>query len=182
VLAEAGAEWAPSLLSKRLVLDSCREAIGGPYGRLQPTDTRRLVLEHCLASADAIVGESPSYAFGWFIGALAATTLGDVEGFNARLKNAQVTGPSEQWIAELRVGLVEDNYAHATADVLTRHDADLRLLVQSPRGIQSIAARYASEPDFKSRITTIVETMPEADQARFVAEVRRAMAQTSSVQ
>ena len=181
VLVEANSGWAPSLLSRRLLLDSCLEAINGPYGRLQPADTRRLVLEHCRASADAVVGETPSYAFGWFIGALAAATLGDVEGFNARIKNVQITAPTEQWMAELRVGLVEDNHAHAAPDVLTRHDADLRLLVHSPRGIQSIAARYAREPEFKSRITAIVETMPEADQARFVAEVRQAVARTGSI-
>ncbi len=179
-LAETGAIWAPSLLSKRLVLDSCLEAINGSYGKLQPGESRRIVIEHCRSSADAIVGEAPSYSFGWFVGALAAASLGDTGGFNARVRNSQVTGPSEQWVAELRVKLVEDNYAVAAPEVLTRHDADLRLLVASPRGIASIAERYANVPDFRSRIAAIVETLPEADQARFVAAVRGAVAETNS--
>ncbi len=181
-LADTGARWAPSLLSKRLVLDSCLEAINGPYGRLQPGESRSIVIGYCLSSADAIVGEAPSLSFGWFVGALAAASLGDTGGFNARVRNSQITGPTEQWVAELRVKLVEDNYASAAPDVLFRHDADLRLLVTSPRGIRSIAQRYATAPSFKGRIAAIVETLPEADQARFVAEVRRAVAETNSIQ
>ncbi len=181
-LGDTGARWAPSLLSKRLVLDTCLEAINGPYGKLQPGESRRIVIENCRTSADAIVSETPSLSFGWFVGALAAASLGDTGGFNTRVRNSQITGPAEQWVAELRIKLVEDNYASAAPDVLTRHHADLRLLVASPRGISSIADRYANMPDFRGRIAAIVETLPEADQARFVAEVRRAAAQTNGIQ
>lgn len=161
-----------SLLSKHLVLDTCHEALTGVYGRMQPAETRTPVLERCRSGADEIVAGAPSYAFGWYVGARAAAELGDLPGFNRRLLRSQVTGPTEQWVAELRAALVEDNYAGADDAVRVRHDDDLRLLVISARGIDSIARRYVDDPAFRERITAIVETLPEADQARFVARVR----------
>jgi hypothetical protein len=173
-LAEGAYVPGPSLLAKRLLLDTCLEAVVGAYGRLQAASDRRPVLEHCLNYADIIVGEAPSYALGWYVGALAAAEMDDVPGFNARLRNAQITGPAEQWVAELRVRLLEDHMDETADDVRARHESDLRLLVASRRGIASIAERYVRDPAFRERIGAIVETMPEADQARFVATVRSA--------
>ncbi len=163
---------AASVLSKRLLLDTCLEAVTGIYGRLQPGEDRRTVVARCLEQADAIVAGAPSFSYGWYVGALAAAELGDVTGFNTRALQSQITGPTEQWMAELRAALVEDNIAVADDAVMARHAADLRLLVASPRGIRSISRRYVAEPAFRARIAAIVEAMPEADQARFVATVR----------
>jgi hypothetical protein len=171
-LAEGAFVPGPSLLAKRLLLDTCLEAIAGAYGRLQAAGDRRPVLQHCLDYADAIVGEAPSYAYGWYVGALAAAEMDDVPGFNARLHNAQIIAPAEQWVAGLRVGLLEDHMSDAMDEVRARHESDLRLLVASARGIASIAERYLRDPAFRERIGAIVESMPEADQARFVATVR----------
>ena len=173
-LAQSAFVPGPSLLAKRLLLDTCVEAIAGAHGRLQAPSDRRPVLEQCLEYADTIVGEAPSYALGWYVGALAAAEMDDVPGFNVRLRNAQITGPAERWVAELRVRLVEEHMGDTTDDVRARHESDLRLLVASGRGIASIAERYVRDPAFRERIGAIVETMPEAEQARFVATVRSA--------
>ncbi len=168
---------APSILAKRLVLDACVEAINGIYGIMQAPEDRTGMLEHCRLEADHITAEAPTYAYAHYVGALAAAELGDTEGFNSRVLAAQITGPREQWIAEQRVALVEDEFPVAIPEVLTRHDADLRLLVTSNRGVDSISQRYVRQPDFRERITAIVETMPEADQRRFISRVRQAAAQ-----
>jgi hypothetical protein len=167
---------AASTLSKTLLLETCAEAISSTYGRLQRAEARHAVAENCLKQADAITAAAPSLSYGWYVGAMAAARLGDQAGFNARLLRSQITGPAEQWIVEQRAGLVEDNFAVADAEVRTRHDGDLRLLVTSVRGIASISGRYVREPEFRERITAIVETMPEADQARFVTQVRSSAA------
>lgn len=167
---------AASTLSKTLLLETCAQAIEGFYGRLQRAGTRQAVLKNCLTQADSITAAAPSLSYGWYVGALAAARLGDVAGFNTRLLRSQITGPAEQWIAEQRVGLVEDRFADASAEVRARHIADLRLLVTSLRGIASISGRYVREPEFRERITAIVETMPETDQARFVGQVRNSAA------
>ena len=168
---------APSILAKRLVLDACVEATTGIYGIMQASEDRSRMLEHCRAEADRIAAEAPAYAYAHYVGALAAARLGDTDGFNSRILRAQVTGPNEQWVAEQRVALVEDQFAAATPEVLSRHDADLRLLVASNRGVVSISQRYIRQPDFRERITAIVETMPPADQSRFVSRVRQAAAE-----
>ncbi len=170
---------APSILAKKLVLDACVEATNGIYGIMQATDDRTAMLEHCRREADLIAAEVPAYAYAHYVGALAAAKLDDVDGFNARMLRAQVTGPNEQWVAEQRVALVEDQRATATPDVLTRHDRDLRLLATSGRGVVSISRRYVQQPDFRERITAIVETMPPADQSRFLGWVREAARQVT---
>jgi len=168
---------APSILAKRLVLDACVEATNGVYGIMQAAADRTEMLEHCRDEADRIAAEVPAYAYAHYVGALAAARLGDTEGFNSRILRSQVTGANEQWVAEQRVALVEGQFDIATLEVLARHDADLRLLVASNRGIDSISRRYVERPDFRERITAIVETMPPEDQSRFLSRVRRAAAQ-----
>jgi hypothetical protein len=175
-LAAQNYRHAPSLLGKKLVLDACVEAIAGIYGRMQPGDQRLRVLEHCRSEAGSIVAEVPSHTYAYYVGALSAAGLDDRAGFNANLLRSQMTGPNEQWVAELRANLVETHFASAAPEVLERHQADLRLLVASARGIASISDRYIDEPAFRERITAIVETMPQADQVRFVSTVRRAAA------
>lgn len=160
-----------SIASERLVLDNCVRVISSLYGRLQPGGRKTEVSSNCLAAADASVRQNPSSSYAWYVGALTSGLAGDTAGMNERLLKSQQTGPTEQWIAELRVPLAEDHLADLAPDVRANHDRDLRMLVASLRGIASIAGRYVNQADFRERITSIVETMPEADQRRFVSQV-----------
>jgi len=172
---EAGGQGAGlSIASARLVLDNCYDAITGVYGRAQPTSRREAVGANCLKQADAITHAMPTHSFAWFVGALAALQLDQAAGFTDRLRQSQVTGPTEQWIAELRVGLAEDHFDLLPDDVRERNDRDLGLLVVSDRGIASIAQRYVDDPAFRERITVIVERLPERDQQRFVSTIEAA--------
>ncbi|MBN9317447.1 MAG: hypothetical protein J0I99_17010 [Devosia sp.] len=160
-----------SVASSRLVLDNCYDAIVGVYGRLQTATTRDLVASKCLVQADAISNEMPSYSYAWYVGALASWELGDASKLAYHLLQSQLSGPTEQWIAELRVKLVEDNRERLTSDVLQLNDRDLALLVTSYRGVASIAKRYVDDPSFRERITAVVENLPADEQQRFVANV-----------
>lgn len=160
-----------SIASERLVLDNCVRTISSLYGRLLPAARKAAVSGNCLQAADAIVKQSPSSSYAWYVGALSSGRIGDIAGMNARLLQSQETGPTEQWIAELRVPLAEDHLADLTPEVRARHDRDLRMLVATSRGIDSIADRYVRQADFRERITAIVEAMPEVDQRRFVSQV-----------
>jgi hypothetical protein len=126
----------------------------------------------CLAKADAIVAGTPSYSLAWYVGALSAALMGDWDGMNERLVRSQQTGQYEQWIGELRVALSEDYLPHLSAEASAGHDQDLEMLVQSGRGVQSIAARYVRDEAFRERITAIVETMSPLDQRRFLGNLR----------
>ena len=166
-----------SVTSTRLVLDNCYDAITAIYGRVQPSTKRDAVASNCLRQADAVIQAMPSHSFAWFVGALAALQLDSRGGFTDRLRQSQLTGPNEQWIAELRVGLAEDNFGMLPSDVRELNDRDLGLLVVSDRGIASIAQRYISNPAFRERITVIVEQLPERDQQRFVSTIETATGQ-----
>lgn len=178
----AAGELQPALspLSERLLLDACQEALRGLYGRLRPTKARTAVATHCLGAADAIAGRAPGHAYAAYVAARAAAALGDRAGAEARLLRSHIAGPMEQWVAELRVDLVEPGYAAAGEALRRRHADDLALLVRSRRGIAAVSHRYVADPGFRARITDIVEALPEEDQARFVATVRRAAAAGSA--
>jgi hypothetical protein len=175
-LAAGALQPAVSPLSERLLLDACQEGLRGLYGRLRPAAERRAVATQCRDAADAVTAAAPGNAYGWYVGARAAAALGDAAGAEARLLRSHVAGPMEQWVAELRVGLVEADYAAAGPELRRRHAADLALLVRSRRGIAAVSHRYIADPSFRARITEIVEELPEEDQARFVGTVRRAAA------
>lgn len=167
-----------SIATNRLVVDNCYDALTSIYGIVQPTIKSRAVASNCLAQADAVTQAMPTHSFAWFVGALAALRLEDPSGFADRLRQSQLTGPREQWIAELRVGLAEDNFDLLPSDVRELNDRDLGLLVVSDRGIASIAQRYVRDEAFRERITSIVEQLSEHDQQRFVNSVGIAAPET----
>lgn len=162
-----------SLFSQKLVIDGCLEALTSIYGRLQPTARRAAVQSHCAAEAQAITARAPSYSYAWYFRALAASLDEDFEAMNAHLLQSRAMGLNEQWVAELRVALAEDHYDRLDDANLRGNEADLFMLVNSRRGVRSIARRYLQRPDFRERITALVETLPQDRQAEFVANVRR---------
>jgi len=167
-----------SSASHTLFLNNCYEALTSVSARLEPT-RRNAVAANCRAAADRITGAEPANSFAWYVAALAAAKAGDLPGMTQRLRISQVSGASEQWIAELRVDLAEDHLAALSADALAGHEGDLTLLAQSQRGVASIAERYVRQADFRERITALVEKLPNAEQQRFLQYVRGAAGQVS---
>jgi hypothetical protein len=166
-----------STASHMLVLNNCYEAMTSVAGRLQPAARRNAAATHCLVIADRISAGEPANSFAWYVGALASAENADTPGMMQRLRMSQISGPSEQWIVELRVDLAEDHLSTLPPDVLAGHERDLTLLAQSQRGVASIAQRYLRQADFRERITTLVEKLPAWQQGRFLEYVRAAAAQ-----
>jgi len=163
-----------STTSEMLVLGNCHEALDSIFAHTQPAGRRHLVATNCMAIADAILAREPAYSFAWYVTALAAAELEDAQGLSFRLGRSQQTGPSEQWIAERRVDTAEDHLTALTPGVRKGHDRDLILLAQSRRGVDSIARRYVRQPDFRNRITALVEQLDPEAQRRFLAYVQDA--------
>lgn len=167
-----------STLTERLALLDCSAvltSLDSAEMQEQPKELRDAVVPHCLLAADQIVAASPTNAFAWYVGALAATLQQDWSGFNMRVARAQVVDRTEQWVGQQRVALVENNYANADATSKAGNDADLRMLLGSIPGQHAIASRYWSDAAFRDRITAMVDTLPEATQKRFVSVVRAEM-------
>lgn len=178
VLATGNIDVGLSSASHTLFLNNCYEALTSVAARLQPA-RRASVAANCLASADRISAEEPANSFAWYVAALSAAKRGDIPGMVRRLRMSQISGPSEQWIVELRVDLAEDHLAALSPDALAGHDGDLTLLALSQRGVSSIAQRYVRQADFRERITALVEKLPAAQQQRFLDYVRGAASQVS---
>lgn len=163
----------PSYKSADSILRRCINVVGGLYGALQPVERMELARWNCLDQADTAIARMPSYALGWYAKALFSYQLGEPKAGEAALIKAQQTGRHEQWIAEGRVQLAEDHFSTLSLAALSGHQKDLELLAQSARGVASVARRYTTQPEFRERITLIVEQLPPEDQVRFLNNVRR---------
>lgn len=179
VLASGNVDLGLSTASRMLVLNNCYEAMTSVAARLQPAARRSAVASNCLIAADRISAGEPASSFAWYVAALAASENSDAASMTQRLRMSQISGPSEQWIVELRVNLAEDHLATLTPDALAGHEGDLSLLAQSQRGVASIAQRYVRQADFRERITALVEMLPAEQQQRFLEYVRAAADQLS---
>jgi len=173
-LEKGGETRALSIYSNRFLLNDCLEAIAGPVGMAQPSGRRIAMLKNCQSLAENAASSNPTFALAWYIAAYSSAELKQYELFNYQLAAAQKTAPNEQWLATLRVNLAEDNLSRLSAEARAGNDADLKLLVRSRLGVASIASRYVAQTNFRERITSIVETMSNAEQTRFVNYVRAA--------
>jgi hypothetical protein len=169
----------PAVMSRdarKIVLDTCTGLTTTVAGLLLRTETRRAEADWCAGRAADFAESAPTAGYAWYVAAQLAADRHDQTAFADDLGRAYATAPTEQWLAERRVALAETHLAELTPDLLASHQRDLALLVQSARGVAAIARRYVAEPDFRNRIAAIVATLPNADQARFVATIRAQIA------
>jgi len=173
-LADAQIITPASIQGSRMASSICLEALSSVRSRISREDDRAVARNKCLSLLQNLVIAMPSNGHAWFVGAFLYFQAEDFENGNRWLLMAQRTSPNEQWIAEARVALAEDNLDKLTPITRDRHEQDLRLLVQSQRGIHSIARRYVENAGFRERITDIVDTLEPATQQHFVNIVRAA--------
>lgn len=160
-------------VSRAELLGVCYTTAGSLYARAQPTVRRRSLLEACHDLAAGTTRDAPTLGLAWLIGASSSGELDRRNDFNHEILTSVVVAPREQWLAELRVDLVERYYTLANEAVIAAEVGDLKILLLSQRGISSIAQRYVDQPDFRERVADVVATLPAAAQRRFVDEVKR---------
>lgn len=162
-----------SLQSQTDFLYHCRVAMTSLTGRAQPSSVRADILETCADGSQAIVEDEPGFSAAWHTGALAASFAGDAQTMNDWLSQSYRTGPAEQWIAELRVDLFEDNIAKLDSGLTDLHLADLRMLLSNDRGRRFLASRYLLFPALRQRIDEVLLRTSEPDARRFGNIVER---------
>ncbi|MCP4182723.1 MAG: hypothetical protein GY761_05320 [Hyphomicrobiales bacterium] len=163
-----------STFSKDVILRDCLSVVTSIHGRMQSEAHRKKVMHNCQNEVKNITRYTPTHSFAWFTQALIASELSEVGKMNEGLNNSRLTGPNEQWIAEVRVELSEKNYSKLNPINVAGNDQDLLMLVKSRRGVKTIARRYIQKPEFRARIATLVEELTEENQLQFVNNVRRA--------
>lgn len=157
--------------SKAEQIQECHEVAKSVFARAQPRGRRESLFEACNAIALETVSAAPTMAVAWAVAASTAVELGRVDAFNANLLASIKVAPQEQWLAKVRVDLIEDNFAIAGDALRAAETGQIKVLVQSRLGIGGMAQRYINEPDFRERVTSAVETLPADDQRRFLSEV-----------
>lgn len=174
-LAVAPPPLALSTEVQQLGLVRCADALISVSHRTQPASLREAVQDNCEDFARSALDANPVHSLAWYVLALVTSERGSVDAFIESLRRSQATAPAEQWLARQRVDLAERMRPDVAGDALTFMDADLALMVQSSTGVTAIADRYVAQPDFRERITEVVENLPEEDQARFVGWVAAAV-------
>lgn len=164
-----------SSYSKTLVMKDCFRIVLAYRDIDMIDEAARDVVSKCANRASDIVATTPTDSFAWLVRAAASVRLLARDEFNAALRQSQLTGPNEQWIARFRVSLAETYFPQLSAETVKLEAADLKLLVSSERGVKLIAERYVSNPDFRARITAIVEAMPQDRQIVFLRNVKKSM-------
>lgn len=162
-----------SSYSKTLVMKDCYRIVLAYSDLDMIEESVRNVVSTCARRAADIVATTPTDSFAWLVRAAASVRLLARDEFNTALQRSQLAGPNEQWIARFRVNLAETYFPQLTARTIASEEADLRLLVSSEKGVLLIARRYISNPDFRARITAIVERMPQDRQIAFLRNVKR---------
>jgi hypothetical protein len=156
-------------------LFDCDAALRGYYSleMLYAGDAvRDRAIDVCDRVATRMVSIMPTQSFAWEIKAAAAARRSDWAVMNSALVQSSLTAPYEQWIAEKRAGLAEDNLPMLTPEGREAQGRDLQMLVTTRTGVASIARRYVGFPEFRDRIVALVEQMTPADQSRFLFNVR----------
>jgi len=166
-----------SITAQNLLLVDCETVLKAPDAlgmRYLDQAVRDRVPATCMSIARDITETSVTSGYGWLVAAMAAAQMGDVETMNQALRRSRAVAPSEGWIAADRLILADIHYDSLDAETRKVYEDDMQLLVQT-RGAADIARRYASHPQFRERITAVVETMPAAVQRRFVNLVGAAL-------
>ena len=153
-------------------VEACLSAITSVTGRVLPTKQRLKLLNACEDILRGIVQSSAKNSYAWFVLGYVAWEKGETDAFNMALERSYHTGPTEQWLSELRVPLAERGLSELTEETTRGHELDQSLLVKSRRGIGSIVRRYIADPLFRDRITSLVETMSQDEQQRFLRTLR----------
>ena len=140
---------------------------------LQPELDYASLRSKCANIAQSIAQNSPAFSLAWAVAAQAAAQTSDWDGMNEYLKASQLSGPNEQTIGRVRFEVADSHFDNLNADGRSLYDLDLEMLVMSRKGIPYIARQYVLDPQFRSRITKVLETMSPDDQRRYVSTLRR---------
>ena len=141
--------------------------------RKLPDGSPPQILARCLDIAESIVALAPTDSFAYLVNAQALAQQGNVDAAIPLYIKAVETGPNEQWLGEMRVTFAEKYFDRLTPEALSLHEADLRMLAQSHKGIVYLARRYVQQPDFRPRISAIFETVSDSFQSSFIFNVRQ---------
>ncbi len=151
---------------------ACMTSFPRLEARFLPPEQKARLVEACVDRLDGMLEASPVNAFLWFARAQLAYDMADWNKLNHSLVQAQVSGPYEFWLASRRFGLARKADAHLEPVTLEHFDKDIVMLAQSTQGSRVLAQEYVAAPQFRPRVTALIEQLSEPVQGEFLENVR----------
>lgn len=161
-----------STYSQEIMMRDCLSMVGTAYGRAKPEDQRAAAQSHCYAQSVSITATAPTNSLAWFTRAAMEAEQGDISAMNVSLMKSRLSGPNEQWLADIRIKLAQNFNARLSGENLRGNDADLLVLMESRTGAAKIARRYIEQPEFAQHISDLALTLSLDGQKRFAENVR----------
>lgn len=160
------------------IMRDCLLTVGNPNRsemRSLGGASRSQLADTCLALGNEAVQRFPTSSYFYLVRGLAHLARNDVDLFNQDFLLSYRTGATEQWMAELRIAIAEENFSRLSADSIAAEAEDIRLLMVSNKGLRSLSSRYINMPAFRARIAEIAATMPADVQSMFVRTLQRSL-------
>lgn len=153
--------------------EACDAALTELITLLQPKDQRAEVAEACLRLADHVLQSAPTFSFAHLVKALSLRETGQDAQARAALLLSEMTGGGNVQYAQRRAAIWADGLATLGADEAAALQRDMLRLSVAPAGMSWLAGQYTQNAALRPAITSAIDSLPERQQAVFLAAVRR---------
>lgn len=176
-MVQNGADFGPSLYSRRRVLSDCYDGIRRLYvaPQLLSAEDTQSFHGHCMTLAQKGAEQAPLDSYAWMVQARIHVENGNAAAFNQAYRQAFMRGPNEYWLVATRVSLAEIFLENLDDDSRQRHEADLMTMGFTQAGQRWLAHNYTTKPAFRERVTPVIERLPPIYQAQFLSKLRRSL-------
>ena len=152
---------------------ACDAALTELITLLQPQDKRAQVAMACLSLADKVLHSAPTLSFAHLIKAVSLRETGQNAQARAALLMSEMTGGGNVQYAQRRAAVWVADLSVLNAEEVAALQRDMLLLSVAPAGMAWLAGQYTQDPALRPAITNAINTLPEGQQAAFLAAVRR---------
>ena len=152
---------------------ACDGALTELITLLQPQDQRAQVAVACLSLADEVLRSAPTFSFAHLIKAISLRETGQGAQARAALLLSEMTGGGNVQYAQRRAAIWIAELSALNAKESAALQRDMLRLSIAPVGITWLAGQYAQNTALRPVITGAINSLPEGQQAAFLAAVRR---------
>lgn len=158
------------------LLTGCIFALESWKTAFQAKDAVLNVAKNCADEADSVLEMNAQLSEAHYLKAYHAYLTGDESAVRSYLGGAQVTAPTDQWLAVRRVNLSQKLWPgeHLVGDYDLK--SDLGLLIASNHGLDTATRLYIRYPSLRELIVQSTEELDDQDRQRFLNRLKTAVA------
>jgi len=157
------------------LLTGCIFALESWKTAFQARDAVLTVARNCASEGDRILTYNAQLSEAYYLKAYLGYLETDLTAVQDNLARAQITAPSDQWLAVRRVNLAQKLWPGEPAIGAYNLQSDLGLLIASNRGLETATQLYIRHPSLRDMIVEATAPLPDRDRIRFLSRVKRAV-------